>query len=74
MGTIGERITNPMDLTKYKSVYVKAWERHSPTAFLLSMQSRVLFGFMHLGVFQYTADERTKPSFTEIVKFNPCKI
>lgn len=69
MSTIGDKITNPLELLTEKSVYVKAWQRPCATSFLISMQFRVLAGFMHLGIYKYTKSNKTnKKSFVEQVK------
>lgn len=74
MGTIGERLENPLELLKEKSVYVKAWQRPCATSFLISMQFRVLAGFMRLGIYKYTkADKSNKKSFIQQVKSCPNK-
>lgn len=66
MGTVGKRIYNPMELIGIKSVYVKRWNRPCAVAFLLSMQFRVLAEYMDYGIFEYTPEQKTKGSFTDI--------
>jgi hypothetical protein len=68
MGTIGLKITNPMDLLKYKSVYVKAWERPCAVSFLISMQFRVLASFISRGIYEYTPAPKKTKTFVEIIK------
>lgn len=68
MGTIGERLTNPMDMFGRKSVYVKRWERPCAVAFLISMQFKELASLINSGLFEYTpVDKSNKPTFTQIV-------
>lgn len=71
MGIIGEAITNPMDLLNETSVYVKVWEKPKATAFLVSMQFRVLAGLIERGVYKYTPEVKTKKTFIDQVKWKP---
>ena len=69
MGTIGNRIDNPMLIIDKKSVYVKRWKRHCSVAFLLSMQFKELASLINDGIFEYTKEDKTnKPKFTQIVR------
>lgn len=68
MGTIGDRLNNPMDLIGKKSVYVKRWERPCAVAFLISMQFKELVSLFNTGIFEYIKEDKTnKPTFTQIV-------
>lgn len=59
MGTIGERLTNPMELLSERSVYVKRWERPCAVSFLISMQFRTLALFFEHGIYKYTKEDKS---------------
>ena len=44
-------VNNYMDLYNYKSVYVKRWNRISPTSFIIGMQFRLVIRWMQQGQF-----------------------
>lgn len=68
MGTIGDRITDPMDLFAEKSVYVNRWLRPCSVAFIVNMQFKELAALIKDGVFKYTPNDKTnKPTFNQIV-------
>jgi len=46
----GDQIKNCRELFDHKSVYVKTWDRISPTAFLLSWQYRLIYKWVQSGV------------------------
>jgi hypothetical protein len=70
MGTKGERLTNPIELFSYESVWVERWKRPCATSFLISMQFRTLMLFFNGGIYKYTKqDKLNKKQFHEIVKW-----
>jgi len=68
MGTIGERLINPMDLFGKKSVYINRWKRPCAVAFIISMQFKEVASLINGGIFEYTPEDKSnKPSFKQIV-------
>jgi len=70
MGIKGEKLTNPIELFSYESVWAESWQRPCATSFLISMQFRTLMLFFNSGIYKYNKqDKSNKKQFHEIIKW-----